>query len=102
MVFPPPISHEADAGGLGRAALSICAEPSIAINPSVIQPTAKTANTFLMFIPLKLCPSIEPDLPGQRNLHFSPSYETAEPKTRFSPNLFPILRNPQKGNKPDQ
>jgi hypothetical protein len=50
MLLPPPRSQEADAGGLGLEALSICADPSTAINASARHPTAKTANTFLIFV----------------------------------------------------
>jgi len=28
-------------------------------------------NSFLILLPLKLCPSIEPDLPAQRNIEFA-------------------------------
>jgi hypothetical protein len=39
-----------------------------------------------------LCPSIEPDLPAQRNIEFAYPYQTDERKTRFgSLHFTPVL-----------
>src|SRR5216684_7504074 len=97
MVFPSASAQLAFAGGLGLEALSIWAEPSIAINPSVKHPTAKNAYCFLIVLPLKLCPSIEPDFPARRNIEFTQPLQTAELETRFPVIIFPILRNQEKG-----
>jgi hypothetical protein len=68
------------------------------MNPSVRQPTAKTANCFLIFcLPFELCPSIEPDLPAERNTERIQPHQTDEIRTRFQPFLFEILRNSKKG-----
>jgi hypothetical protein len=50
IVLPPASAQLAFAAGLGFEALSICADPSTAINASARHPTAKTANTFLIFV----------------------------------------------------
>jgi hypothetical protein len=52
MVLPSANAQLAFAAGLGRAALSICADPSAAIKPSVRHATPNTANCFLMVLPL--------------------------------------------------
>jgi hypothetical protein len=73
MVFPSASPQLALTAGLGREALSICAEPSAAIRPTVRHPTAKNAYCFLIDSPFMLCPSIEPDLLAQRNMEFRPT-----------------------------
>src|SRR5256886_5309227 len=67
--------------------LSVCAEPS-AMRPSARHPTAKTANSFLILLPLRLCPNIEPDLPAECNIDFAQLQKTDETGIRlllFSP-----------------
>src|SRR5882672_4130431 len=90
MLFPSASAQFAFAAGLGRAALSVCAEPSAAMRPSVRHPTAKNANSFLILLPLRLRPNIEPDLSAQCNIDFAHLQKTDETGIRlplFSPAL---------------
>src|SRR6267143_6774576 len=97
MLFPSASAQLAFAAGLGRAALSPCAEPNAAMRPRVRHATAKTANSFLILLPLRLCPNIEPDLPAECNMDFAQLLETAETETRFGLSLF-RLRNTRQAN----
>src|SRR6266576_3133698 len=78
MVLPPPRSQVAFAGGLGLLLLSICAEPSRAIIPTVKHPTARNATVlFMVFPPQKLAPNIEANLPRKRNCNCRRSLKDA-------------------------
>src|SRR6266436_4802901 len=94
MLFPSASAQLAFAAGLGRAALSVCAEPSAAIRPRVRHPTANTANSFLILLPLGLCPNIEPDLPAECNIDFAQLQKTDETGIRL-PQLSPALAKVQ-------
>src|SRR5437868_3685569 len=68
MLWPPPRSHEADAGGLGFWLLSVCGELASAIMPTAKHPTARnTTDLFMVFPPQKPAANIETDLPVERN-----------------------------------
>src|ERR1700674_219336 len=99
MLFPSASVQLAFAAGLGRAGLSPCAEPSAAMRPRVRHPTAKTANSFLILLPLRLCPNIEPDLPAQCNIDFAQLQKTDETRIRL-PFLAPPLPKYKEGAKP--
>src|SRR6059036_2998151 len=88
MVFPSASAQLAFAAGLGFEALSICAEPSAAINPTVRHPAAKNAYCFLIDFPPTLCPSIEPDLPARRNMEFSFNPNRRVRRRLVSPSLY--------------
>src|SRR5438309_4833149 len=101
MPFPSASVQLAFAAGLGRAALSVWAEPSAAMRPRVRHPIAKTANSFLILLPLGLCPNIEPDLPAQRNIDFAQLQKTDETGIRI-PFLAPHLRKYNARAKPER
>src|SRR2546429_9048533 len=83
MLFPSASVQLAFAAGLGRAALSVCAEPSAAMRARVRHPIAKTSNSFLILLPLRLCPNIEPDLPAECNIEFAQLQKTEETGIRL-------------------
>src|SRR2546429_8447682 len=86
MVLPPPRSQVAFAGGLGLLLLSICAEPSRAIIPTVKHPTARNATVlFMVFPPQKLAPNIEANLPRKRNCNCRRSLKDAARGILFRP-----------------
>src|SRR5215469_13027150 len=86
MVLPPPRSQEADSGGLGLLLLSICAEPSRAIIPTVKHPTARNATVLLMvFPPQKLAGTIEANLVLKRNSNCRRSLKTHPGEFCFDP-----------------
>jgi hypothetical protein len=95
--FPSASAQLAFAAGLGREALSPCAEPSAAIKPSVRHPTAKKAYCFLIEILLMPCPSIEPDLQAQRNMELRPTQQTFETATRYQHSISILARAPKRG-----
>src|SRR5882724_6518395 len=103
MLFPPASSQLAFAAGLGFAALSICAEPSTAINPSARPPTANTANCFLILFPLgcaRVLNRIYLPCATENSSHLISSQQTAETAARFALLTKP-LRNSKKGAKPE-
>src|SRR5260370_33904208 len=86
IVFPSASAQLAFAAGLGREALSICAEPRTAIKPRARHPAAKTANCFLIFFsPSGLCANIEPNLRFERKLELFQTYQTACAPTCLTP-----------------
>src|SRR6516225_3772219 len=86
MVVPPPRSQEADSGGLGLLLLSICAEPSRAIIPTVKHPKARNATVLLMvFPPRKLAATIEANLLLKRNCDCRRSLKTQAREFCFDP-----------------
>src|SRR6266576_1626692 len=99
MLFPSASVQLAFAAGLGRAALSVCAEPSAAMRARVRHPIAKTANSFLILLPLRLCPNIEPDLPPEGNIDFAQLQETDETGIR-RPLFSPAIAKDKEGSTP--
>src|ERR1700746_726878 len=88
MVLPPPRSQVAFAGGLGLLLLSICAEPSRAIIPTVKHPTARNATVLLMvFPPQKLAATIEANLLLKRNCDCRRSLKTHPGEFCFDPSV---------------
>src|SRR5258707_9887500 len=97
MVLPAPRSQEADAGGLGLDALSICADPSMAIIPTVRHPTARNATVlFMVSSPRKLISNIEADLPFPRNCN-CPALIDAFQFNMFRPGCYFAIPEPFAG-----
>src|SRR5215472_8334182 len=67
MLWPPPKSQDADAGGLGLEALSDCADPRRAIIPMARHPAPRNATLLLMVPSSETSANIESNLPFSRN-----------------------------------